>query len=65
MLERGLGTKVYHNAFAGGGAPSGKPPSPPESWDALLGALKQAHKDLADLVRSTPDDKPSADEPWI
>jgi len=56
VLERGLGTKVYHNEFAGG-VPSGKPPPPPESWDALLGALEKAHKDLGDLVRSTPDAK--------
>ncbi|MBI2401967.1 MAG: DinB family protein [Gemmatimonadetes bacterium] len=57
VLERGLGTRVYHNAFATGGPPSGKPPAPPESWDALLGALAKAHQDVGKLVRSTPDAK--------
>lgn len=54
VAERGLATKVYQNEFAKG-VPSGKPPDPPASWDAILGALEKAHQDLGDLVRSTPD----------
>lgn len=56
VLERGLGTKVYHNQFVGGGPP-GKLPDPPQSWDGLLGALEKAHKDFGDLIRSTPEEK--------
>lgn len=56
VLERGLGTKVYHDEFASQG-PSGTPPKPPQSWDDLLGALEKAHKDFRDLIRSTPDQK--------
>jgi uncharacterized damage-inducible protein DinB len=56
VLERGLGTRVMNNEFAKG-VPSGAPPSPPESWQDILGALEKAHKDFADLVASIPDDK--------
>ena len=56
VLERGLGMKVYHNEFAGG-VPSGAPPSPPGSWDALLAALETAHKELGDLVRAASDEQ--------
>ena len=31
------------------------PPEAPESWDEILGALEQAHRDFAALVRSTSD----------
>jgi uncharacterized damage-inducible protein DinB len=55
VVERGLGTRAFHNAFASGGV-SGEIPKPPESWDALLGALEQAHKEFGDLVRSTSED---------
>ena len=54
VIERGLGMKVYHNEFAKG-MPSGAPPSPPASWDALLAALEKAHKELGDVVRSAAD----------
>ncbi len=56
VLERGLGRTVFNNEF-GTRPPSGAPPAPPESWEALLGALEQAHKDFGDLVRSTPDEE--------
>ncbi len=54
VLERGLGTAVYRNEFAKLAA-SGSAPEPPESWEELLGALEQAHRDFADLIRSSPD----------
>ena len=54
VLERGLGTKVYHNEFANS-PPSGSPPPAPESWPEILGTLEKAHKDFGDLIRSTPD----------
>lgn len=56
VLERGLGTRAFHNAIASGG-PSGQLPPPPESWDELLGALEKAHKDFGDLVRSTSEEE--------
>ena len=54
VIERGLGTRVFNNAFASG-MPSGGPPKAPDSWEAVITALEQAHKDFGDLVRSTPD----------
>jgi len=57
VLERGLGTAVYHNAFKDGLPPGRKPQEAPASWDAMLSGLEKAHQDLADLVRSTPDDQ--------
>jgi uncharacterized damage-inducible protein DinB len=56
VLERGLGTKVFHNEFATK-PPSGKPADPPQSWNELLGTLEKAHTDFAKLVRDTPDEK--------
>jgi uncharacterized damage-inducible protein DinB len=55
VLERGLATGVYHNAFKDGVPPGRKPQEAPASWDAILSGLEKAHKDLGDLVRSTPD----------
>src|SRR5262245_40961275 len=42
-MERGLGTRVFNDAMATGGAP-GKPPEPPEAWSDLLNTIEQAHK---------------------
>ena len=56
VLERGLGTMVYNDAFADQG-PSGEPPPPPESWDELLAALAEAHREFRELVASTPDEE--------
>jgi uncharacterized damage-inducible protein DinB len=55
-LERGLGTHVFNDAFAKGGA-SGKLPEAPASWDAVVTAAEQTHREFADLIRSTPDEK--------
>ncbi len=56
VLERGLGSMVWNDAFAKAPPPE-EMPSPPESWDELLGALEKAHADFAELVRSTPDEE--------
>jgi uncharacterized damage-inducible protein DinB len=55
-LERGLGTRVFNDAFAKAG-PSGKPPDAPASWDAVVDAAEQTHKQFADLIRSAPEEK--------
>jgi uncharacterized damage-inducible protein DinB len=55
-LERGLGTMVFNDVFAKGG-PSGKTPEAPASWDAILAAAEQTHKEFADLIRSMPEEK--------
>jgi uncharacterized damage-inducible protein DinB len=55
-LERGLGTHVFNDAFAKAG-PSGKPPEAPASWEAVVDAAEKTHKEFADLIRSTPDEK--------
>lgn len=54
VIERGMGTKVWHDEFAKAG-PSGTPPPAPEKWADILQALEKAHKDFADLIRKTPD----------
>jgi uncharacterized damage-inducible protein DinB len=55
VLERGLGTAVWNDAFSEGFA-GGEPPKPPEKWSDLLAALEQAHKDFRDLIESAPDE---------
>ncbi len=55
-LERGLGTMVFNDAFASG-PPSGSFPQAPDSWDAVLAAVEQGHKDFGDLIRRAPDDQ--------
>ena len=56
VIERGLGTLVFDDVFASGG-PSGETPKAPDSWDAVMGALEQAHVQFRDLVRSMPEAK--------
>lgn len=55
-LERGLGARVFANAFASGGAIGNVPPAP-ASWDQVVAAYEKAHKEFADLVRATPDEE--------
>src|SRR5262245_27165414 len=54
VLERGLGAKVFEDAFAKGPS-GGQLPPPPESWSDILVALEKAHKDFANLVHVTPE----------
>ena len=55
--ERGLGKAVYHNAFKDGVPPGRTTVPAPESWEAILGGVEKAHKELGDLVRSAPDEQ--------
>jgi uncharacterized damage-inducible protein DinB len=55
VLERYLGTKIWHDWFAKN-APSGNPPATPESWDDLLAALDKAHQEFRDLVSGASDE---------
>jgi uncharacterized damage-inducible protein DinB len=52
VLERGLGTTIFHDEL-GKMAGAGGPPPPPQSWEELLAALEKAHEDFGDLVRAT------------
>lgn len=56
VLERMLGTMVFHNHFADA-PPSGEPPPAPESWSELRAALEKAHADFGDLIRSASDEE--------
>ena len=51
VLERGLGTKVWHDEFAKG-MPSGPYPQAPEKWEEVLAALEKASSDFRDLISS-------------
>lgn len=53
VLERGLGTAVFNDAFADG-VPQRKPAPAPASMTEVIAALQKAHREFADLVRSTP-----------
>ena len=55
VLERGLGEKVWNDAFSKGFA-GGTPPKPPEKWEDQLAALEQAHKQFRDLIASAADE---------
>jgi uncharacterized damage-inducible protein DinB len=56
VLERGLGEKVWEDAFVKGGLePTGKPPSPPEQWSELLSTLEASNQKFRDLIASASD----------
>ncbi|MGH9421969.1 MAG: DinB family protein [Thermoanaerobaculia bacterium] len=58
VLERGLGTKVWHDEFASGPPKGGsETPTPPEDWDELLATLQKVHKDFRDLVSAASDEE--------
>lgn len=56
VMERGLGTRVWNDAFAGGLPSGGTPPKPPERWSELLDQLEQAHVAFRELVAGASDD---------
>ena len=57
VLERGLGTRVFHNEYASG-VPSGRtPPPPPENWNDLIAALDKAHHDFGALIKGMSDEQ--------
>jgi uncharacterized damage-inducible protein DinB len=51
VSERRLGMMLFNDAFATA-PPSGEPPKPPQSWNELLAALENTHKEFGDIVRS-------------
>ncbi|MEA2570742.1 MAG: hypothetical protein QOI24_2743 [Acidobacteriota bacterium] len=55
VLERYLGTKVWHDEMAKG-VPSGKPPDPPEIWSELLEKLEEAHGKFRELIAGASDE---------
>jgi uncharacterized damage-inducible protein DinB len=58
ILERALGTKVWHDGFAKGPPPgSTGMPKPPEDWDELLATLVKVHKDFRELVSAASDEE--------
>lgn len=56
VVERGLGTMVFNDAFAKG-MPSGGPPPPPATIDEAIGAYEKAHQDFRAVIQGTPDDR--------
>jgi uncharacterized damage-inducible protein DinB len=54
-LERGLGTKVWHDEIATKGV-GGKMPEPPEDWDELLATIEKAHQGFRALIASASDE---------
>jgi uncharacterized damage-inducible protein DinB len=53
VLERGLGTMVFHDEFPE--KATGEMPKPPASWDELLQTVEKASADFRALVASTPE----------
>ena len=56
-IEPRLGAMVVFNDAFAAGMPSGKPPAAPDSWEAVLSGIEQAHKEFAEQVRATPDEQ--------
>jgi uncharacterized damage-inducible protein DinB len=56
VVERGLGTMVFNDAFAKG-MPSGSTPPPPATLGEAIAAYEKAHRDFRALVQNTPDDQ--------
>ena len=56
-IEPRLGTMVIFNDVFASGMPSGKPPATPDSWDAVMSGIEQAHKEFADQIRATPEER--------
>lgn len=52
VLERGLGTKVWHDEFAKGVPSGGKPPEAPSSWDELLQSYEKVAQQFRSLIAS-------------
>jgi uncharacterized damage-inducible protein DinB len=55
VLERYLGTRVWHDEIAKKGL-TGAPPKPPESWDEIMTALEKAHAEYRKLIASASDE---------
>jgi uncharacterized damage-inducible protein DinB len=57
VMERGLGTKVWHDQLANGVPSGSKAPDVPESWSDLLDALEKAHQDFRTLIASASEEE--------
>ena len=56
-MESKLGAMVVLNDVFASGMPSGKPPEAPSSWEAVIDAIQQGHKELAEAIRALPEEK--------
>jgi uncharacterized damage-inducible protein DinB len=56
VIERNLGKAVFNDQLEQLMA-GGSPPESPESMEEILAALESAHRDFAEMVRSTPDEE--------
>jgi uncharacterized damage-inducible protein DinB len=52
VLERGLGARVWNDAFASGLPAGSAPPKPPQDWNELLSQLDEAHATFRQLIAS-------------
>lgn len=52
IMECGLGMKVWNDELANGIPPGSKPPAPPETWEAMLAELEQAHQAYRNVIAS-------------
>jgi uncharacterized damage-inducible protein DinB len=57
VLERGLGTMIWNDAFANGMPSDGAPPKPPQDWNELLQALEQAHQAFRQVIASASEEE--------
>ena len=57
-LEPRLGSMVVFNDAFAAGVPSGrKPPEAPDSWQAVMSGIEEAHKEFAERIRATADEQ--------
>lgn len=53
VAERGLGMAVYQNQLEE--LMAGEMPEPPQSWEELLSAFENAHRQFRDMIEATTD----------
>lgn len=56
VMERRLGIRVWNDEFRDGFKPGNAPATPPESWDDVLAALAEAHREYRALIAAATDD---------
>jgi uncharacterized damage-inducible protein DinB len=56
VMERGLGTRVWNDAFAKGLPAGSTPPKPPDKWSDLLAQLEQAHAAFREVIAAASDE---------
>jgi uncharacterized damage-inducible protein DinB len=56
VVERGLATLVFNDAFASGMPPGGFP-EPPATFNEVVTAFEKAHIEFGRVVRDTPEEK--------